>query len=160
MSINLNHANNSISTSGSDADVSMNLVSKGAGSINITSVTLSGLLKSDETLQTLTGATGLVTHNTNLGQIFYHTSIVADFTPNFTNVTATLNRVITVTLVLSQGATAYMPTFLQTDGTPRTINWLGGSMPAGNANKIDIVTFSIIRLSGSTQVIGQLSSFG
>jgi hypothetical protein len=165
MSINLNHANNLIFASGTDANVSINIVSKGSGNVSITSGILSGLLKSNEVFQSLTGAIGIVTHDTDLGQIFYHGTISGNFTANFTNVSTTSDRATTVTLILIQGATAYIPNAVQIGGSSVSISWLGGSAPSGNANKIDIVTFTFIRSTvlGSgvwSQVLGQLSSFG
>ena len=128
---------------------------------NNTNVEIASLLKSNEILQTLTSATGTVTHNINSSQIFYHTSIAANFTANFTNVSTTNNRTTTITLLLNQGATAYIPNAVQIEGVAQTIKWQGGTAPTGNANKLDIVTFVLVRVSGSwASVIGQLSSYG
>ena len=116
--------------------------------------------QSTEKLQTKTGATGTVTHDYSLGALFYHCSISANFTANITNVPTTNNRVIVVTLILEQGATSYIPNVLQIDGSSQTINWSNGTTPTGNANKKDLVSFSLIRTSSTWTVLGNLSTFG
>jgi hypothetical protein len=126
-------------------------------------LTLSGntnLQQSIEKLQTLTNATGTVTHNFSLGSLFYHSSISANFTANITNVPSTNDRVMVVSLILIQGATAYIPNALQIDGSSQTINWSNGTTPTGNANKKDLVSFSLIRTSSTWTVLGNLSTFG
>ena len=63
-------------------------------------------------------------------------------------------------MMIIQGATAYIPNALQISGTPQTISWQGGSVPAGNANKTDVFTFTITNLGTSYEVIAQLVDFG
>lgn len=113
-----------------------------------------------EAFNTKTGATGTVIHDCSTGHIFYHSSIAANFTANLTNLNLDTNYATTVTLVLIQGATAYIPNALQIGGVSQTINWQGGSAPAGNANKNDVVAFSILNNAGTYKVLGQLVSFG
>ena len=107
----------------------------------------------------LTSATGTVIHNCNTGHIFYHTSLSANFTANFTNLQLDSTYGTTVTLVLVQGATAYIPNAVQIDGAAQTINWQGGSEPTGTNNGVDVVTFSILNNSGTYTVLGQLVDF-
>jgi len=112
----------------------------------------------------LTGATGTVTHNCSNGQIFYHQSIVSDFTANIFRLYLSGKFGTSIILVLNQGATAYLPTALQIDSVAQTIKWQGASPPSGTANQIDIVTFSILN-TGTTSapvylVFGQLTTFG
>ena len=116
--------------------------------------------QSTEKLQTKTLATGEVTHDYSLGALFYHSSISANFTANITNVPTTNNRSIVVTLILIQGATAYYPSAMQIDGVSQTINWLGGSAPTPTANKEELVSFVLIRVSSSWIVLGSLTSYG
>jgi len=108
----------------------------------------------------LTGATGVVVHNLNNGAIFDHTSLAADFTANFTNVPTTTNRTISVVLILSQGATAYIPTAVQIDGVAQTILWQGGSAPTGTASGTDVVGFTLIRSSGGAwKIVGSMTGY-
>ena len=108
----------------------------------------------------ITSATGTVTHDLEKSAVFNHSSITANFTANFTNVPETLNRTVSVALILNQGSTAYMPTAVQIDGTSETVLWQGGSAPSGTASGIDIVSFTLIRPSTSTwKVIGAATSY-
>ena len=120
------------------------------------------LQQSTEVLTQLSSATGTVAHNFGTGSIWYHSSISADFTANFTNVPTTNNRTIACTLILVQGATARIPTAVQIDGVGQTIKWLGSaSAPTGNANKVDIVSFTLIRTGTAwAQVLGSLTTYG
>jgi hypothetical protein len=113
-----------------------------------------------EVLTTITSATGTVTHDYSTGSIFFHSSITANFTANFTNVPTTNNRTVVCTLILSQSATAYIPTAVQIAGVSQTIKWLGTTQPTGNANKVDIVSFTLIRTGSAWNVLGSLSAYG
>jgi len=112
-----------------------------------------------EKFSSLSGATGVVTHDCDNGHIFYHSSISADFTANFTNLGLSTNYGTTLTLILDQGATARIPSAVQISGSAQTINWQGGSAPTGTNNGIDAVSFTILRVSGSYVVLGQLVDF-
>jgi hypothetical protein len=117
--------------------------------------------QSTEVLNTKTGATGVVTHDYSTGAIWYHTSIAANFTANFTNVPTTEARTIVCTLVLAQGATPYIPNAVQILGSVTTIKWLGTAVPTGSANKVDVVSFTLIRSGAAwAAVLGSLSSYG
>jgi len=113
----------------------------------------------NEKFSSLTGATGVVAHDCDNGHIFYHTSISANFTANFTNLGLSSNYSTNLTLLLNQGVTAYIPSAVQIAGSAQTINWQGGSAPTGTANGIDAVSFTILRDSGSYIVLGQMVDF-
>lgn len=113
-----------------------------------------------DTFTNLTGSTGVVTHNFSLGPLFRHASIASDFTANITNINLNSSSATNISLILIQGATAYMPTAVQIAGVAQTINWKDGAAATGTANKTDIVNFSILNNSGTYLVIGQGGSFG
>ena len=117
------------------------------------------LQQTTELLNTKTGATGTVDHDFSTGAIWYHSSISADFTANFTNVPTTNNRTIVVTLVLDQGEVAYIPTAVQIDSSAATINWIGGDPPSGLFLAKDIVVFTLIRIASTWTVLGSISSY-
>ena len=117
------------------------------------------LQQTTEKTNTKTGATGVVDHDFETGAVYYHSTIAADFTANFTNIPITNNRIISFALILDQGTTAYMPTAVQIDGTASTLNWQGGSAPTGTADGIDIVSFSLIRESNAWTVVGSGTSY-
>lgn len=119
------------------------------------------LQQSTELLDTKTSATGTVTHDFLDAAIWYHSSISANFTANFTNIPTTNNRTIVCTLILNQGATAYIPNAVQIDGVSQTISWLGGSAPTGTSSSVDIVSFTLVRSDNAwNAVLGSLSSYG
>jgi hypothetical protein len=113
-----------------------------------------------EKVQLKTAANGTVTHDYSLGTLFYHSSISANFTANITNVPTTNDRSIVVSIILDQGATAYIPNALQIDGASQTINWVGGSTPTPIANKKELVSFVLVRISSSWTVLGSITTFG
>jgi hypothetical protein len=113
-----------------------------------------------ESLNVLTGSTGSVEHDYLLGGLWLHTGASSNFIANFTNVPTTNNSVINFTLLIFQGSTPYYPNAVQIESVSQTINWADGSVPAPNANKTEIVSFSLIRSSNSWKVIGSFSTYG
>lgn len=116
--------------------------------------------KVEETVDTKTGATGTVDHDCAATHVFFHTSIAANFTANFTNLGLETGRATTVTLILNQGSPAYIPNAVQIGGAAQTIQWQASTPPSGNVNKTDIVSFSIVNDGGVYYVYGQLTTFG
>ena len=101
------------------------------------------------------GATGVVVHDFSAGAIWYHSSIVGNFTVNLTNVATTTERAMGVTLVLAQGVTGFIPNAIQINGSAQTIKWANGTVPtpSSGAGTLDIVTFSILRISTPVWVV-------
>lgn len=128
------------------------------GSIETNSFTTK---KVEEDFQSLSGATGTVAHDCSQSHIFYHSSISADFTANFTNLELDPGRGTIVTLVLSQGVTPYIANAVEIAGSAQSILWQGSATaPSGNASKTDIMSFSILNDTGTYRIYGQLTSFG
>ena len=94
------------------------------------------------------------------GGVFYVTGVTGNFTFNYTGVPTTTNRTITLTLIIGQGGTAYVPTTLQVNSVGVTINYAGGITPSGRANKIDVASFFIYNVAGTFTAVGALSSYG
>lgn len=120
----------------------------------------SEIQQSTEVLNVKTGATGIVTHDFTTGAIWYHTGVLAGFTANFSNIPTTNNRATVVTIMILQGSTAYLPAAIQINGSAQPVNWLGGVLPTGTANKIDLVSYTIMRMNSAWSVIGSLSNYG
>lgn len=68
---------------------------------------------------------------------------------------------MTAVLMITNGATAYYPTAIQLDGAaPASVKWAGGTAPtSGNANAVDIYTFTIVNYFGSFRVFASVSKF-
>jgi hypothetical protein len=115
----------------------------------------------DDGFESKSTATGVVTHDCATNKVFVHSSISADFTADLTNLNLAAGTATNITLVLNQGATAYICNALQIGGVAQTINWQGSSSaPTGNSNKKDVMSFSILNVAGTYTVLGQLVSFG
>lgn len=104
----------------------------------------------------------IVAYSFNLGAIFFHsTSPTADWVANFTNLPTTLGKVITMNIIVPQGATPYKITGCSIDGSVQPIKWFGSTTPSGTANKTDIWAFSIIRRENAWNVLAsQSANFG
>ena len=133
------------------------------GNLDMNSKSIIGSLQledgTQERFSSLTSATGTVAHDCTNGTVFYHTSISANFTANFTNLELDSSYATAITLVLVQGGTAYIPNAVQIGGAGQTINWQGNAEPTGTINRIDAVSFTILNNSGTYTVLGQLTDF-
>lgn len=108
----------------------------------------------------LFSSAGNVTHDFSQSSVFYHSSLSNNFSAQFTNVPESNGQTISVALILDQSGTAYMPTSASINGTPVTIKWAGGEIPLGNADQVDVVTFTFVRESGAwAHVLGSASTF-
>ena len=74
-------------------------------------------------------------------------------TLNFTEVPEDVSRVIVFNVLISQGATPYLPTAVEVNGVSSAINWQFGTQPSGTANDLDMLQFSIWSFSGPTFVV-------
>ena len=112
-----------------------------------------------EKVNTSSISANVMTCNYTTGAIYYQsTNPSANFTVNFTNIPTTNERAITFTIFVTQGATAYLPNAVQIDGSAQTIKWAQGTTPTPTANKIDIFSFTLIRLSSSWTVFGNANT--
>lgn len=130
---------------------------------SFTSLTVTGLATLAETTEvsaTKSGATGVVVHDFTEANIWIHSSLVANFTVNLTNVPTTNDRTLSISLVLIQGATPRLATAFQIDGVAQTIRWANWNTPTPQANKYDIQTFTLVRSGSAWTVIGSLTSNG
>ena len=90
--------------------------------------------------------------------VYFTNNMAANRTVNFRESSSvTLNSVlaigesITAALLITQGATPYYLTTYQVDGSAVTPEWQGGTAPsAGNANSIDVYSFTIIKTANAT----------
>ena len=110
--------------------------------------------------QTKTSATGAVRHDYAVSSVFYHSSLVANFTCAVVNVPSMNDRSVPLTLVLSQGTTPYMVDALQINGLATAISWLNNAVPTGNASKTNLVTFAMFRAANAWTVLGKSEVFG
>lgn len=135
---------------------------------NLTSVTIANtataarLIENFQTYSTTISGTPTIAFNCTTGNLWNITgTISSNWTANFTNLGLANSYATAVTLVVNQGATAYLPTAVQIEGNAVTLNWASGTQPTPNANKKDVFAFSILQTGASTYLVtGQLVSFG
>jgi hypothetical protein len=137
------------------------------GGTNSTSVLIS---PEERTTIAATAATGTVAFDALTQSVLYFTSNAsANWTLNIRgNSSTTLSSIlatgdaITVTHLVTQGATAYYNSAVQIDGVSVTPKWQNGSAPSnGSANAIDVYTYTIIETSATPTytVIASQSKF-
>ena len=109
------------------------------------------------------GATTAAAYDLNLGTVFYHSASAANWTANFTNLpslTGSQSRTTVLTIVVQQGATPYIPSIVNINGTVYTVKYVYGITPLGTANALDIFAFTVLRVNGAvTAVMGSYSTY-
>lgn len=112
----------------------------------------------ERTTVSATAATGTIAYDAVTQSVLYYTSNAsANWTLNVRgNSTTTLSSLlavgdaITVTFLVTNGATAYYPTAFQIDGSAVTPKWQGGAAPAaGNASSIDAYVYTVIKTAAT-----------
>tara|TARA_R100001460_G_scaffold68105_1_gene108623 strand:+ start:1250 stop:2509 length:1260 start_codon:yes stop_codon:yes gene_type:complete len=106
-----------------------------------------------------TAATGTVNYDVLAQAVWYFTSNASgNWTLNFRgSVSTTLNTImdtgesITVAHLVTNGSSAKYNSAVQIDGSGVTPEWQGGAAPsAGNANSVDVYTYTIIKTGDAT----------
>lgn len=114
----------------------------------------------DTTIDSAPTASSTVNYDINNGVVFDVTPGGA-WTANIGNVPTTTNRTTVVTFIITQGATAYIPSAVQVNGSAQTVKWINSAAPTGTASKTDVISYSLVRSSaGSWTVLGQYASYG
>ena len=130
---------------------------------NVSSLTINGTLfvqQTQEAVGTKTGATGVVSHDWSVSDIYYHTGIVANFTANIVNVPTTANKSYVVVLILVQGATPYYANALQVNGVSVTMKWPNAFIQPLVASRTDVQSFTLYYTGSTWVALAQLTSFG
>lgn len=121
-------------------------------------------LKTSNILETATvsatAATGTINYDVTTQSVLYYTSNAsANWTVNFRGSSGTsLDTLMTtgesmsVSFLVTQGATAYYNTTIQVDGTTGgvTTKWQGSAPTSGNASSIDVYNYVIIKTGSAT----------
>ena len=116
----------------------------------------------ERTTVSATAATGTINYDAvTQGVLYYTTNASANWTLNVRGSSgATLNSIlatgdaITVSFLVTNGATAYYQTAFQIDGSAVTPKYSGGTAPAaGNASSIDVYTYTIIKTGSAAYTV-------
>ncbi len=106
-----------------------------------------------------TAATGTINYDITTQSVLYYTSNAsANWTLNLRassgtslNTAMSIGQAITVAFMVTIGSSGYYNNVVQVDGSTVTPKWQGGVAPAtGNANSIDIYTYTIIKTANAT----------
>lgn len=106
-----------------------------------------------------TAATGTVNYDAiTQSVLFYTTNASGNWTLNIRGNSSTIlnsfmstGQSISITFLVTQGATAFYNSAVTIDGTSVTPQWQGGTAPtAGNASGVDIYTYTIIKTASAT----------
>jgi hypothetical protein len=129
-----------------------------------TALTVTGttiLQNTQEKYQVINGATGTVVHNWAAGALFYHTNPAAAFSVNFTNVPTTDGYAYNIVLVILQGTTGRIPTPSQVNSsaTGVTFSWANNTAPTAVASRIQVFSFSVLRIGTTWRIIGAAQSY-
>jgi hypothetical protein len=98
----------------------------------------------------------------NSGSVQYYTSnTTTNFTLNIAfssgtslNTAMAVGDTVTVTLMVTNGSTAYYPSTIQIDGSSVTPKWQNGTaVAAGNPSSIDVYCFAIIKTASATYTV-------
>ena len=101
-----------------------------------------------------TAATGTIAYDVTTQSVLYFTTNASgNFTVNFRGSSGTsldtlmsTGESLSVTFLVTNGATAYYNSAVQVDGSPVTPKWQGGTAPtSGNASSIDSYTYVLIK---------------
>jgi hypothetical protein len=116
-----------------------------------------------------TAATGTINYDvTTQSVLYYTTNASGNFTVNFRGSSGTsLNTImstgesLSVTFLVTNGATAYYNSAVQVDGSSVTPKWQGGTAPtSGNASSIDSYTYVLVKTgSAAFTVLASVTKF-
>lgn len=149
-----------------DSTIMVDSVSgKIVGPIDTTTINATGpiqIYSVKKTYAPIAGATGSVIHDINNGDVFVHTGLQGNFNVDLYNLNLANGQFMEIKMILVQGATARVPNAILINGsnTGITLNWENNTPITGNANKKDLVTFSLYRNGSSYSVFGMLRTFG
>lgn len=112
-----------------------------------------------ETIYPSSTSAGSLTCNYNNGCVFYlPNGADANLSINITNLPTDNNYATTISIIVNQGVTAYYPTSFSIAGSGQTVKWANSTTPSsGNASKIDIWNFTLIRYNNAWTVLGSES---
>jgi hypothetical protein len=129
--------------------------------------TLQGITTLQQTPEVYTNlavSSSTAVHDCSASAVFVINNPASNWTANFTNVSSSTGRVISVAVLVNQGAIPYIPSSVQINNLSQTLNWQGNVTPIGNANKKDLVNFTFVSPAStgtsSYTVLGSLASYG
>jgi len=147
-----------IAATGGDTNIDFNITPKGVGRATFNG---QGKIESvaEKVTNSATAATGTINYDVLTQAILNFTSdAAANYTLNIRgDGSNSLDSImdtgesITIAHIVKQGSSAYYNNVVQIDGSSVTTEWQGGSAPSGgNANSLDVYTYTIIKTGSAT----------
>ena len=147
-----------ISATGGDTNVDLNFTPKGTGRVTFNG---GGAIQNltEKATVSATAATGTINYDVKTQAVLYYTSAATgNFTINLRgDGSTTLNNImdtgesLTVAFLATNTGTPYYQSAFQIDGSSVTPEYQGGAAPsAGNANSVDIYTYTVIKTADAT----------
>jgi hypothetical protein len=97
-------------------------------------------------------STGTVNHDVSFSSIFYHNNIASSFAVNLINLPTDNNRSHVIVVILEQSNPAYFVNDLYINSTLQTIKWFADDVPVGSANLIDVISFTLLRITNTWKI--------
>jgi hypothetical protein len=141
--------------------VNANIGTINSGNLNVTGVANIAPISEKFISNTGPGAAANVTIDFSQTAIVYVSGASGNITANVQNFNIPSGTISCVTVWMSQGPTPYVANLIQINSSVKTIKWQGATTPPpGNANKQDVISFTILNNGGTYTVLGQLATFG
>ena len=109
-----------------------------------------------EQIVDVTLASNVGTLDWSVGNIYYIAGApTAAMTLNATSVPTDSAKAMTINVMVTQGATGYIPTTFQIAGATQPVRWAAGVTPTATsgAGKLDIFTYTLLRTSGGSWIV-------
>ena len=142
---------------GSDSNIDLNISPKGIGRVVLGAGKIQQL--AEKVTNSATAATGTVNYDVITQAVLNYTTdasgnwtlnIRGDGSNSLDSIMDT-GESISVAHAVKQGGTPYYNSAVQIDGAGVTPEWQGGAAPsAGNANSIDVYTYTVIKTGAAT----------
>ena len=143
----------------SDGNADQVLQTNGSGQLSFVSISGGGGDDFDQSFSSISNATGDVDHDCSSTQTFLHSNISDSFVVNLTNFSLSSGDSTTVTLILTQGATAHFPSAIKIGGSAQEFSWKSTTYPSPTANAEEVVTFKILNNSGTYLVLADVDTY-
>ena len=141
--------------------VRANVETVNAGNLNVTGITNVAPISEKFVSSTSPAAAANVSVDFSQTAIVYVSGATGNITANVQNFNIPSGTISCVTVWMNQGSTPYIANLIQINSNINTIKWQGGiTPPPGNANKQDVISFTILNNGGTYTVLGQLATFG
>jgi hypothetical protein len=153
---------NSVTTASISTPAGALSVPSGISTVGLTAtggVSLSGTVDVQELRETVVNVALSANSGTldwSQGNIFYiATAPTGSMTFDVTNVPVDTNKIMTINVMVTQGATGYIPTTFRINGVTQTLRWAESVTPTGtsSAGKIDMFSFAMHRTDASSWII-------